>query len=169
MCRHKEGSWNAVSSDQFREQTAIKMGKDGLKGMTLSSELVTEWINAFPISAYLSDVMGVLYTEEAPSLKVEAKHKEEGWKRRNLDANDRKRIADELSKHSHPLNVDSIALYNIANGQVAPDDAVSSDQFGEQTAIKMGKGWHYHLNSSQNGSTLSQSLPTRLMLWMYFT
>ena len=46
--------------------------------MTLSSELVTEWINAFPISAYLSDAMGVLYTEEAPSLKMEAKHKEEG-------------------------------------------------------------------------------------------
>ena len=64
--RHKEGSWNAVSSDQFGEQTAIKMGNGGLKGMTLSSELVTEWSNAFPISAYLSDAMDVLYTEEAP-------------------------------------------------------------------------------------------------------
>ena len=36
VCRHQEGSWNGVSSDQFGEQTAIRIGKGGLKGMTLS-------------------------------------------------------------------------------------------------------------------------------------
>ena len=35
VCRHKAGSWNAVSVDQFGEQTAIKIGKGGLKGITL--------------------------------------------------------------------------------------------------------------------------------------
>ena len=141
VCRNKEWSWNAASSYQFGEQTAIKMRKGSLKGMTLSSELVTEWINAFPISAYLSDDMDVGYTEEAPSLKVEAKHKEEGWKRRNLDADDRKRIADELSKHSHSLDVDSNALYNIANGQVAPDDVNVPDamRIGEQMVASFEK------------------------------
>ena len=141
VCRNKEWSWNVVSSDQFGEQTAIKTRKGGLKGMTLSSELVTEWINAFTISAYLSDDMDVLYTEEAPSLKAEAKHKEEGWKRRNMDADDRKRIADELSKHAHPLDVDSNALYNIANGQVAPDDVNVPDamRIGEQMVASFKK------------------------------
>ena len=85
--------------------------------------------------------MDVLYIEEAPSLKVEVKHKEEGWKRKNLDANDHKRIADKLSKYSHPLNVDSIALYNIANGQVAPDDVNVPDamRIGEQMVASFKK------------------------------
>ena len=85
--------------------------------------------------------MDVLYTEEAPSLKVEAKHKEEGWKRRNLDADDRKKIADELSKHFHPLDIDFNALYNIANGQVAPDDGNVPDamRIGEQMVASFKK------------------------------
>ena len=36
VCRHMACSWNAVSADQFGEQTAIKIGKGGLKGITLS-------------------------------------------------------------------------------------------------------------------------------------
>ena len=32
----------------------------------------------------------------------------------------RNKIAEELKKHSHPLNVKSTDLYNIVNGQVAP-------------------------------------------------
>ena len=58
VCRHKAGSsWNAVSADQFGEQTAIKIGKGGLKGITLSPEQVAEWIDSFPISAYVSDAL----------------------------------------------------------------------------------------------------------------
>ena len=49
VCRHKAGSWNAVSADQFGEQAAIKIGKGGLKGITLSPEQVAEWIESFPI------------------------------------------------------------------------------------------------------------------------
>ena len=51
VCRHKAGSWNAVSADQFGEQTAIKIGKGGLKGIALSPEQVAEWIDSFSISA----------------------------------------------------------------------------------------------------------------------
>ena len=53
VCRHQEGSWNGVSSDQFGEQTAIRIGK----GMTLSPDMVTEWIDSFPLTAYISDTM----------------------------------------------------------------------------------------------------------------
>ena len=61
VCRHQEGGWNSVSSDQFGEQTAIRIGKGGLKGMILSPEMVEEWINSFPVTAYLSDTMAHIY------------------------------------------------------------------------------------------------------------
>ena len=48
VCRHNAGRWNSVSSDQFGEHTAIKIGKGGLKGISLSS---------FPISAYITDTL----------------------------------------------------------------------------------------------------------------
>ena len=44
----------------------------------------------------------------------------EGERRRKMDETDRNKIAEELEKHSHPLNVKSTDLYNIMNGQVAP-------------------------------------------------
>ena len=72
---------------------------------------------SFPISAYLSDATGVMYTEEAPSLKTETKRKEYG-----MDADDRKHIAEDFWMRSHQLNIDSIVLYNMANYQVAPDN-----------------------------------------------
>ena len=51
---------------------------------------------------------------------MENKHKEEGESRRKMEETDRNTIAEELEKHSHPLNVKSTDLYNIVNGQVAP-------------------------------------------------
>ena len=122
VCRHNEGSWNSVSSDQFGEQTAKKPSKGGLKGMTLSPEQIAEWIDSFPISSYLSDAMDNLYSEQAPASSAQNKHKEEGKKRQKLDADDRERITAELAKHSHPLTVESNVLYNIVNGQVAPNE-----------------------------------------------
>ena len=49
------------------------------------------------------------------------KHKEEGEVRRKLDEADRRKIAEELEKYSHPLNDHQSVLYNICNGQVATD------------------------------------------------
>ena len=67
ICRHHDGYWNAVSADQFGEQTAIKIGKGSLKGMTLYAELVSEWIDSFPITAHVSDRMDHIYADHATS------------------------------------------------------------------------------------------------------
>ena len=48
VCRHKAGSWNAVSADQFGEQTAITIGNGGLKGITLSPEKRRNGSTHFP-------------------------------------------------------------------------------------------------------------------------
>ena len=84
VCRHSEGSWNSVSGDEFGEQTAIKTGKGGVKGMILSPELVTEWIDSFPISTYLCDAMENLYMDQGSSSAsiIQPKQKEEGGKRK---------------------------------------------------------------------------------------
>ena len=111
VCRHSEGCWNSVSGDQFGEQTAIKTGKGGLIGMTLFPELVTEWIDSFPISVYLSDAMKRIYQEHPVDSSTQAKHKEEGENRRKLDQQDLREISLELAKHSHPLEVKSEVLY----------------------------------------------------------
>ena len=56
----------------------------------------------------------------------------EGLSRRRLDADDRRRVANKLSKHSHPLegHVEGNVMYNIDNGKIDPPavnvaDAVS--------------------------------------------
>ena len=42
VCSHQDGYWNTVSSDQFGEQTAIRIGKGAFKGMTLCVDLISE-------------------------------------------------------------------------------------------------------------------------------
>ena len=66
VCRHHDGYWNAVSADQFGEQTAIKIGKGALKGTTLSAELVSEWNGAFPITVHMSDRVDYVYSAYTP-------------------------------------------------------------------------------------------------------
>ena len=88
VCRHHSGYWNAVSADQFGEQTAIKIGKGGLKGMTLSAELVSEWIDAFPITAHVSHHLDVIYCDDQPEKSEWKYHKEELKHHRVLDAHD---------------------------------------------------------------------------------
>ena len=102
VCRHKAGSWNAVSADQFGEQTAIKIGKGGLNGITLSSTQVAEWIDSFPISAYVSDTLDHCYSPDLSSSSSETPHKKECVKICKVDENDRQRISTELGKCSHP-------------------------------------------------------------------
>ena len=92
VCWHKAGSWNAVSADQFGEQTAIKIGKGSTRGITLSLTQVAEWIDSFPISANLSDTPDHCYSPDLSSSSSEMLHKEEGVKRCKVDADDRQRI-----------------------------------------------------------------------------
>ena len=136
VCQHHDGYWNSVSSDQFGEQTAIKTGKGGLKGMTLSNELVTEWINAFPVMVHMSDAMDSLYSEESTDNFSQTKHKEEGSKWQKLDSENLQKIASKLAKHSHPLTIDSPVLYNIINGQIAQEEinVVEAVNIGEKMA-----------------------------------
>ncbi|CAL8361042.1 unnamed protein product [Merluccius merluccius] len=49
------------------------------------------------------------------------KHKEEGEARRRLDEADRRKIGAELEKYTHPINEQHPGVYNICNGQAAPD------------------------------------------------
>lgn len=123
VCRHRSGVWNSVSSDQFGEQTAVRIGKGGLKGVTLSQEQVKEWIDSFPVTAYVSDVFEHIFPEDHKKNKgadeCSLKHKEESNSRRKSDAEDREAIRLELAKHSHPLNDSSDCLYNIVTGQIA--------------------------------------------------
>ena len=158
VCRHSEGYWNSVSGDQFGEQTAIRTGKGGLKGMTLSPQLVTEWIDSFPISVYLSDTMDHLYCEEVPHSASQNKHKEEGDKRRKLDNDDRNLIATELAKHSHPLKDNSDLLYNIVNGKVAQKE-VNVDN-----ALMLGQGMaSSFMKSLPSGFHAKISCPVKTM------
>lgn len=165
VCRHQGGSWNSVSSDQFGEQTAIRIGKGGLKGITLSPEMVAEWIDSFPVTAYISDTMAHIYPDSSTTESEDQaassttnsgpRHKEEGKKRRELDADDRRRISVELSKMSHPLEHPSTHLYNIANGRFAPPEAEvnvsESVDLGERMATEfrasLPTGFHATISS----------------------
>ncbi len=112
VCRHNNGVWNAVSADQFGEQTAIRIGKGSLKGMTLSPELVSEWIDSFPITAHISDCMNHIYKDDIPKSTSMKPHKEELRHHRSLDTYDRNLIYTEVEKYSHPLDADSPHLFN---------------------------------------------------------
>ena len=143
VCRHSERCWNSVSGVKFGEQTAVKAGKGGLKGITLSPELVTEWIDSFPISVYVSDAMGhnVMYSQadQIPNSSSQTKHKEECNKRRKLEFDDRVTLSPELAKHSHPLTAQSEVLYNIVNGRFVPADVNVDD------AVDLGRSiWPVH-------------------------
>ena len=160
VCRHNDGYWNSASSDQFGEQTAIKTGKGGLRGLTLSPELVSEWIDSFPISAFLSDAMENLYSEKDCTSSMQVKHKEEGKKRKELDSDELSRIAAELDKHSHPLELDSPLLCNIVNGKVAPSEVSVHDalQIGEKMVASLRNSLPsgFHSKISNSGKTMEQ-------------
>ena len=99
VCRHHNRYWNAVSADQFGEQTAIKIGKGALKGMTLLPELVSEWINAFPITFHVTNRMDSIYSD-IPDKSIQEKHKEELKHRRILDGHDQSLIDAEVESTS---------------------------------------------------------------------
>ena len=122
VCRHHDGYWNAVSADQFGEQTAIKIGKGALKGMTLSADLVSEWIDAFPITVHVSDRMDYIYSTCVPEQSKQKQQKEELTHRRILDAIDRSLIDAEVEKYPHPLEDKRPHLYNPVTRQIAPND-----------------------------------------------
>ena len=131
VCRHSDGG-TPVPADQFGEQTYIRRwkGAGGLRGTSTNAEQVAVWVGSFSVCAHVDLATEAMYchdhAEEKPfggtegECKMENNHKEEGERRRKMDETDRNKIAEELEKHSHPLNVKSTELYNIVIGQVAP-------------------------------------------------
>ncbi len=107
---------NAVSADQFGEQTAITIGKGALKGMSLSAELVSEWIDAFPITVHVSDCVDYIYSTYTPDQSAQQQHKEELKLQRILDAYDRCLIEAEVEKYPHSLEDHQPHLYNPVTG-----------------------------------------------------
>ena len=82
-------------------------------------------------------------------------NKGEGLGRCRFDADDRHRVANELSKHSHPLEGqggDNV-LYNIVNGKIAPPavnvvDAVSiGDKMLSVFHRSQPSGFHAEMSS----------------------
>ena len=82
-------------------------------------------------------------------------HKEEGFSRRHIDADDRRQVTNEFSKHSQPLEGqgEDNVLYNIVNGKIAPPavnvaDAVS---IGDNTMSvfrrSLPSGFHAKMSS----------------------
>ena len=72
--------------------------------------------------------------------------KEERENLRKQDESDRRKLAIELVKYSHPLNDKHPSLHNICNGHVAPDtvnvdDALSSGSEAERSIFLFS--WQY--------------------------
>ena len=80
-------------------------------------------------------------------------HKEDGLSRRRFVADERRRVANELSKHFHPLEGqgEDNVLYNIVNGNFAPPavnvaDAVSiGDKMLKMTRQKKTHSKYYNI------------------------
>ena len=73
------------------------------------------------LKSELMDTWSHLY-EAGESVIHTAPHKAEGAHRRQLNATNQSKIADELSKHVIPLVTLDTPLCNIINGRIAPDE-----------------------------------------------
>ena len=87
--------------------------------MTLSAELVCEWIDAFPVTVNVSDRVGHIYFDNHTGQFAPKQHKEELRHRRVIDADDRRLIDAEVEKYPHPLEDHRHHLYNPVTGQIA--------------------------------------------------
>ena len=94
--------------------------------MTLSGELVSEQIDAFPITAHVSHYLpvdGIYYDDQ--SEKSERKYDKEELKRcRVLDAHDQDLICVAVEKYPHPLKEVRPCLYNPISSQIAPTEVI---------------------------------------------
>lgn len=125
--------WNGIfSDDQFGEQTCIRYGKvkGGLVEKTLSQEQVATWTLSHQLCNSFTLAYDTMHDEEPdeeydPGTKT---HKEEGKRRKELDAADRNAVISEMKKYTNPLcmNPDE-KLINIVTGRVAPDNVNVDD------------------------------------------
>ena len=131
VCRHQEGVWNGIFSDQFGEKTYIRYGKakGGLVGKTLSQEQVATWTLSHHLCNSFTLAYAMMHAEEPdeeydPGTKT---HKE-GKRRKELDAADRNAIISEMKKYNNPLCINpDDELINIVTGRVALDSVNVDD------------------------------------------
>jgi hypothetical protein len=124
VSRHRDGVWNSVFSDQFGEQTYILYGKvrGGLVGAASSPDQVAGWVMSYHIcNTVILSLDNMFESEDTDEEfdQTKQKHKEEGKKRRIMDAEDRQKIRNELQKHTHSLKTKSDKILNIVNGRLA--------------------------------------------------
>ena len=79
------------------KQTYIRYGKSkgGLVGISLSAEQVACWVLSYPLCQRVSQAFELMFEStdsKGATLTPAIKHKEEGFKRRKLDAADRNPI-----------------------------------------------------------------------------
>ena len=122
VCRHRSEVWNFVFSDQFGEQTYIRYGKakGGLVGITLNADQVSGWVLSYHMCNTVSLAMDDMFDNEDDSEMggPHVKHKEEGLRRRRLDADDRAKVKQELAQRTHPFKVVATSPMNIMNGHI---------------------------------------------------
>src|SRR6218665_1327694 len=155
VCRHRNGLWNSVFLDQFGEQTYIRYGKSkgGLVGKSLSAEQVSDWTLSHHLCNTLSLLLDSMFEERMEEYDAQTGgHKEEGEKRKKLDARDRNNIREELSRHMNPVTMHTEEpLCNIINGRT------SSNEVNADKALTIG-----HTLAAQFKSELPQGFHTPL-------
>ena len=83
---------------------------------------MSEWIDAFPITAHVSDRLDHIYSDTGATKSTQREHGEELNHRRALDAHDRDLIYAEVEKYPHPLENNRPFSYNPVSGQIASTD-----------------------------------------------
>ena len=112
----------SLSRSVLGKQTYIRYGKSkgGLVGISLSAEQVVCWVLSYPLCQRVSQAFELMFEStdsKGATLTLAIKHKEEGLKKRKLDAADRNLILHELKKHINPLVDPSLELINIVNSE----------------------------------------------------
>ena len=81
-----------------------------MKAITLSATEVAEWVECFPISAYIFDTLDHCYSPDLSSSSSEMPQREEGVKICKVHEDNRQRISTELGMCSHPVDTESDVL-----------------------------------------------------------
>ena len=92
--------------------------------MTLSADLVSEWIAAFPITIYVSCSLDHIYLAYTPGQTSQKLHNAEMKHRRTLD---RDLINTDVEKYPHPLEDDRPNRCNPILCQIDPADVKVAD------------------------------------------
>ena len=86
-------------------------------GLTLSQEQVAKWVLSQHICNFLSLKMDEVFVSDMG--EVTRRHEEEGERRRQIGAEDRSKIRQEIVECYHPLETSALKIINISNGYVA--------------------------------------------------